>query len=94
MMKIVIDATPEEIVKTLELLENRKSNAATAGRVFDISVNKSDQATRAASDFSRGMESYFVGSQSQCVGQSTMGVGQPTIAVGQPTIAGGDEYGK
>lgn len=92
-MKIVIDATPEELVKTLELLKNRKDNAATTERVFSIPVNKLDT-TRAASDFSRGMESYFVGPQSQCVGQSTMGVGQPTIAVGQPTIAGGDEYGK
>jgi hypothetical protein len=78
-MKVVIDATPKEIVETLGLLENRKNNAATTERVFSIPVNKLDM-THAASDYNRGMESYFVGPQSQCVGQ--------------PTIAGGDEYGK
>ncbi len=85
-MKIVIDATPEELIKTLELLKNRKDNAATTERFLSIPINKSDT-THAASDYSRGMESYFVGPQSQCVGQPVMGVGQPTIA-------GGDEYGK
>ena len=80
MMKIVIDATPTEIVQTLELLKNGEYISTTDGRVFSIPVNKLDQATHAASDFSRGMESYSVGLDSQCAGQST--------------IAGGDEYGK
>ena len=93
-MKIVIDATPKEIVETLGLLESKKNNATTDGCVFRIPTNKPDRATHVASDFSRGMESYSVGLQSQCVGQPTMGVGQPTIAVGWLTFARGDEYGK
>lgn len=86
-MKVVIDATPAEIVRTLELLKNGEYISTTDGRIFCTLTNKPDQATHAASDYSRGMESYFVGPQSQCVGQPTMGVGQPTFA-------GGDEYGK
>lgn len=92
-MKVVIEATPAEIVKTLELLEGRENNVATADRVCSMLAGKLDQVTRAISGtgnhdcYFGAQSSYSIGSQSHCVGQSAMGVGQAVMA-------GGTEYEK